>query len=296
MHIYRWPSPAFSAPVSLAIGNFDGVHRGHQQLLARLNADRAAGYQPLLLSFFPHPRALITGKNPGQISGLRDRARWLQHYGLEHWLLISFTHKFRQLPPQRFIDDYLKPLGVRRLHLGSDFRFGRHGQGDLALLRSQDFCEVCELPPVQWQSQRISSSAIRAALERSDLATAAALLGHPFTYTGRVVPGFQRGRQMQVPTANLAVPAALALADGVYVVKMADCWAVANLGWNPTFNGRQRKLEAHFFAAVGDLYGKIISLEIKHFLRPERRFPDAAALRAQIVQDIDLAKKYIEEL
>lgn len=296
MQIYRWPPPAFSAPVSLAIGNFDGVHRGHQQLLARLNADRAAGFQPLLLSFFPHPRAVISGREPGQISGLRDRARWLSHYGLEHWLLISFTNNFRQLAPQQFIDDYLRPLGVRRLHLGADFRFGRHGQGDLNLLRRQDFCEVQELATVQWQGQRISSSAIRTALAGGQLATAEALLGHPFTYTGRVVPGFQRGRQLQVPTANLAVPAALALANGVYVVKMGECWAVANLGTNPTFNGRQRKLEAHFFAEVGDLYGRIIALEIKHFLRPERRFPDAAALRAQIMQDIDLAKKYIEEL
>ncbi len=295
MKIHRWP-PQLPGPVSLAIGNFDGVHRGHQQLLARLQADRAAGYTPLLLSFYPHPKTLTQNLNPPLISNLRDRARWLAHFGLDHWLLLAFNRALMQLRPSQFIAQYLQPLGVERLHVGEDFRFGYRGAGSVETLRRQKFLRVEALPPVcADDGTRISSSDIRAALAAHDFPRVEALLGHEFTLSGHVRHGFQRGRQLNAPTANLAVPDNWALANGVYIVRMGEVWGVANVGTAPTFGGGRRLLEAHFLRPVGNLYGQVISLSLKHFLRPEKRFTSSDALRLQIQTDIEITQNYLKE-
>ena len=293
MQIHRWQRQlALPQPVALTIGNFDGVHRGHQAVL------------PVLLSFFPHPKALVAGESPSLLTPLRDRAHWLAEAGLPHWLLLSFTRALMVKPPEDFVREYLLPLRLRFLLVGDDFRFGYRGQGDFALL--QRLAEVYgfrvqALETVRADGARISSSRIRAALAAHDLAQARDLLGHDLTFTGKVRHGDGRGRTLQTPTANLHLPAAWCLPDGVYVVQVAAPqpgawhWGVANVGTTPTFGGMRRKLEVHVFDQNAALYGQTLRVHIRHYLRDVRRFADAAALQAQIRDDIARAHAFINQ-
>ena len=306
MQIHRWQRQlALPQPVALTIGNFDGVHRGHQAILQRPNEVATAEHlAPVLLSFFPHPKALVRGTPPPLLTPLRDRAHWLAAADLPHWLLLSFTRALMQKPPEDFIRDYLLPLRLRFLLVGDDFRFGYRGQGDFALL--QRFADahgfrVQSLATVSAGGERISSSRIRAALAAHDLNTARELLGHDLSFTGKVRHGDGRGRVLQTPTANLHLPANWCLPDGVYVVQVAApqraalSWGVANVGTTPTFGGVQRKLEVHLFAQDAALYGQTLLVHIRHYLRDVQRFADAAALSAQIRDDIARAHAFINQ-
>ena len=306
MQIHRWQRQlALPQPVALTIGNFDGVHRGHQAILQTLLAQAARdNLAPVLLSFFPHPKALVAGEPPSLLTPLRDRAHWLAEAGLPHWLLLSFTHALMRKAPEDFVRDYLLPLRLRFLLVGDDFRFGYRGQGDFALL--QRFADaygfrVQALETVRADGGRISSSRIRAALAAHDLAQARDLLGHDLTFTGKVRHGDGRGRVLQTPTANLHLPAAWCLPDGVYVVQVAvpqpGAWhlGVANVGTTPTFGGIRRKLEVHLFNQSAALYGQTLRVHIRHYLREVRRFADAAALQAQIRDDIARAHAFINQ-
>ena len=306
MQIHRWQRRlALPQPVALTIGNFDGVHRGHQAILQTLLAQAAQdNLAPVLLSFFPHPKALVAGEPPSLLTPLRDRAHWLAEAGLPHWLLLSFTHALMRKAPEDFVRDYLLPLRLRFLLVGDDFRFGYRGQGDFALL--QRFADaygfrVQALETVRADGGRISSSRIRAALAAHDLAQARDLLGHDLTFTGKVRHGDGRGRTLQTPTANLHLPAAWCLPDGVYVVQVAPPqpgawhWGVANVGTTPTFGGIRRKLEVHVFDQNAALYGQTLRVHIRHYLRDVRRFADAAALQAQIRDDIARAHAFINQ-
>ena len=306
MQIHRWQRRlALPQPVALTIGNFDGVHRGHQAILQTLLTEAArADLAPVLLSFFPHPKALVSGESPSLLTPLRDRAHWLAEAGLPHWLLLSFTRALMVKPPEDFVREYLLPLRLRFLLVGDDFRFGYRGQGDFALL--QHLAEVHgfrvqALETVRADGARISSSRIRAALAAHDLAQARELLGHDLTFTGKVHHGDGRGRALQTPTANLHLPAAWCLPDGVYVVQVAAPqpgawhWGVANVGTTPTFGGIRRKLEVHVFEQNAALYGQTLRVHIRHYLRDVRRFADAAALQAQIRDDIARAHAFINQ-
>lgn len=306
MQIHRWQRRlALPQPVALTIGNFDGVHRGHQAILQTLLAQAARdNLAPVLLSFFPHPKALVAGEPPSLLTPLRDRAHWLAEAGLPHWLLLSFTRALMVKPPEDFVREYLLPLRLRFLLVGDDFRFGYRGQGDFALL--QRLAEVHgfrvqSLATVRADGARISSSRIRVALAAHDLAQARDLLGHDLTFTGKVRHGDGRGRTLQTPTANLHLPAAWCLPDGVYVVQVAAPqpgawhWGVANVGTTPTFGGMQRKLEVHVFDQNAALYGQTLRVHIRHYLRDVRRFADAAALQAQIRDDIARAHAFINQ-
>jgi len=306
MQIHRWQRQlALPQPVALTIGNFDGVHRGHHAILQTLLAEAAReDLAPVLLSFFPHPKALVSGESPSLLTPLRDRAHWLAEAGLPHWLLLSFTRALMVKPPEDFVREYLLPLRLRFLLVGDDFRFGYRGQGDFALL--QRLAEVYgfrvqALETVRADGARISSSRIRAALAAHDLDTARELLGHNLTFTGKVHHGDGRGRVLQTPTANLHLPAAWCLPDGVYVVQVAAPqpgawhWGVANVGTTPTFGGIRRKLEVHVFDQNAALYGQTLRVHIRHYLRDVRRFADAAALQAQIRDDIARAHAFINQ-
>ena len=306
MQIHRWQRRlALPQPVALTIGNFDGVHRGHQAILQTLLAEAArADLAPVLLSFFPHPKALVSGESPSLLTPLRDRAHWLAEAGLPHWLLLSFTRALMVKPPEDFVREYLLPLRLRFLLVGDDFRFGYRGQGDFALLQRLAGVygfRVQALETVRADGARISSSRIRAALAAHDLAQARDLLGHDLTFSGKVRHGDGRGRTLQTPTANLHLPAAWCLPDGVYVVQVAAPqpgawhWGVANVGTTPTFGGIRRKLEVHVFDQNAALYGQTLRVHIRHYLRDVRRFADAAALQAQIRDDIARAHSFINQ-
>ena len=287
MLIHRWQRhPALPHPVALAIGNFDGVHRGHQAILRTLAAEAAAdNLSTALLSFFPHPKSLVSGEPPALLTPLRDRA-------------------LMRKEPEDFIREYLLPLRLRFLLVGDDFRFGFRGRGDFALLTrfaTQAGFRVQALPTVQANGARISSSRIRAALAAHDIAHARDLLGHDVTFSGKVRHGAGRGHALSTPTANVHLPANWCLPDGVYVVQVAIApddalhWGVANVGTTPTFGGRQRKLEVHLLDHSAALYGATLRVHIRHFLRSTRRFADAAALQAQIRQDIADTRFFIQQ-
>ena len=306
MLIHRWQRhPALPQPVALAIGNFDGVHRGHQAILHTLAAEAAVdNLATVLLSFFPHPKALVSGEPPALLTPLRDRAYWLAQCGLEHWLLLSFTHALMRREAEDFVRDYLLPLRLRFLLVGDDFRFGFRGRGDVALLSrfaAQAGFRVQTLPTVLADGARVSSSRIRAALAAHDIAHARDLLGHDLTFTGKVRHGAGRGHALSTPTANLHLPANWCLPDGVYVVQVAVApddalhWGVANIGTTPTFGGSRRKLEVHLLDRSAALYGATLRVHIRHFLRDTRRFADAAALQAQIRADIAVTRFFIQQ-
>lgn len=310
MQIHRWQSGwSPSQAVALTIGNFDGVHLGHQAMLYQLQqAALARDLDSMLMSFFPHPKMVLQQARFTTITTLPDRAFWLDYYRLQHWLLLAFTPSLRKVSAREFVLDYLlKRLNVRYFLVGDDFRFGYKGLGDIELLQkmAQAFgFEVQAHESVRYadNGQRVSSSIIRQALFDHDLALAQAYLGHALTFTGRVRHGDKRGRALGAPTLNLHVPENWCLPDGVYVVKVnilaqnESVWGVANVGKTLTFAGKHRKLEVFLFGGRYHLYEQRLQVEIKHFIRKMRQFDTQEALQAQIQQDIIDARAVIARL
>lgn len=308
MEVRRWSSDAvWPENIGLIIGNFDGVHRGHQEMLTMLlNACTQRGLLPVAMSFYPHPRSVILKQEPGVVSPIRDRAFWLSYYGLKSWILMPFTASFMRLAPEGFVRDYLsQALHVRYLLVGDDFRFGYRGAGNYELLENMASASGYELARIETVSskdaQRISSSRIRDCLFAHHIERARELLGHDLTLTSRVRSGAGRGRKLDARTANIHVPEKWCLPDGVYVVQLRVCaqhsqwmWGVANLGTNPTFNGTRRKLEVHVMTdACPNLYGEQVQVSMRQFLRGEIRFANAEALKQQIQHDITAARDFI---
>ncbi|MDO4776113.1 MAG: riboflavin biosynthesis protein RibF [Cardiobacteriaceae bacterium] len=305
MHIHRWQRRLnIDRPLALTIGNFDGVHRGHQRLLAVLREYGAAhGCDSALMSFFPHPRSIVQGRPPALLSTLRDRACWLRHFGLDHWILLSFTRRVRELSPEAFLREYLARFPIKYLLVGDDFRFGYRGAGNFEWLAEQapryGFTVDAISSVCSGEDERISSSLIRKALDEHDLARAEMLLGHPLTLTGRVRRGYGRGgSHLARPTANIHLPGHWCLPDGVYVVKIAALsagaavhWGVANIGAAPTFGVARRRLEVHVLDAAPVLYDQFVQVSVSAYLRDIRTFADAGALRQQIEEDIAQARR-----
>lgn len=279
----------------LTIGNFDGVHLGHQALIARARMLADAQRLPLaLMTFEPIPREFFARDHrPGRISELRDRVRLLEEQGVKRLLLQAFNRRFSSLSAEAFIEHVLvQQLGVRAVIIGDDFRFGAQRGGDFGLLQSMGmrFGYTAEsLPSVLVNGVRCSSSAVRTALMQPDLAQAATLLGRPYSISGRVRRGLQLGRKLDMPTANIRLRRAPALRMGVYAVRVRMAgrrWSgVASLGVRPTLDLSECLLETHFFQSPGDIYGQILEVEFVQFLREERKFASLEALAAQMQAD-----------
>lgn len=306
MNIHHWHRGfRLEGESGCVVGNFDGVHLGHQQMLACLR--EVCGVRelnPVAVSFYPHPRGVVSGQSPALLSVLRDRAFWLAEYGVRDWVLIPFSRSFMQTAPAVFVQRYLvDSLNTRFVLVGEDFRFGFRGAGTvdtLSALGAQCGVVAEAMPTVcSVDGERISSSRIRRALVEHDLAAAVRLLGHSITFTGRVRHGEGRGRVLNARTANLHVPHQWCLPDGVYVVKLrtffpdVETWGVANLGNAPTFDISRRRLEVHAFADLGDIYGQCVQVSFYQWLRGVVKFPDAAALQQQIQLDIQSTRAFI---
>jgi riboflavin kinase / FMN adenylyltransferase len=280
----------------LTIGNFDGVHRGHQALLQRLRAEgRERGLPVVVMIFEPQPLELFATDNaPARLTRLRDKVRYLAENGVDYLLCVRFDHRFAALTAQEFISDLLvKRLGVQYLAVGDDFRFGAGREGDFLLLQkagaeygfdvtsTQTFCEG---------GLRISSTAVRQALADDDLELAQTLLGHPFSISGRVVHGDELGRTIGFPTANLPLRRQVSPVKGVYAVEVAGLGdkllpGVANIGTRPTVAGVRQQLEVHLLDVVMDLYGRHIDVILRKKIRNEQRFASLDELKAQIARD-----------
>lgn len=281
------------------IGNFDGVHRGHQAVLARLR-QLAAGLAapPVLITFEPHPLEFLRPElAPPRLTGLRDKLAALAEEGLARVLCLRFDHRLAEMEPEDFVRDLLLTrLGVRQLLVGDDFRFGRQRRGDFAMLAGQPALGVERLPTVAVGGERVSSTRVRTALAAGDLGLAEELLGRPFAISGRVVRGDAIGRTLGYPTANLAFRRHKPPLAGIFVVEVAGLggWrpAVASVGTRPTVNGRSTLLEVHLLDFQDDLYGRHLTVRFLKRLRSEERFPSLDALRAQMARDEQAARNF----
>jgi riboflavin kinase/FMN adenylyltransferase len=300
--VTRGFAPRIDRPVALTIGNFDGVHIGHQAMLARLvDAARARECGASVLTFEPHPRELFApAAAPARLTSLREKLELLGAYGVGHVHVQRFSRAFATLSPDDFLDRILvRALGVRWLLVGDDFRFGAQRAGDLALLRrfagARGF-EVETMPSVLLEGTRISSSAVRAALARGDLAHARKLLGRAYSISGRVVHGDKLGRALGFATANVQLKHNRPPLAGIFAVRVRGvterrCQGVASLGVRPTVKADGRPtLEVHLFDYSGDLYRRHLHVEFIEKIRDEEAYPDLATLKAQIARDCDAAR------
>lgn len=307
MHLFRhWQDCSRAHPAWAAtIGNFDGMHRGHQAVLAALREQaRARGLPALAILFEPQPLEFLRPQDaPARLTGISAKLRRLREFGLEGALCIRFNAAFAALGARAFVEQVLVDgARLKYLMIGDDFRFGRGREGDFALLQragAEWGFEVRQMDTHLHDEERISSTRIRAALAAGDLETAAALLGRPHGIEGRVMHGDKRGRLLGFPTANLALRVRALPMTGVFVVRaglhgQAARWhGVANLGLRPTVGGSTPRLEVHLFDFAGDLYGRRLEVEFLHRLRAERRFESLEALQQQIAADAAAARAWL---
>ena len=292
----------------LTIGSFDGVHRGHQEIVRNMTAGaRAVGSPAVVLTFHPHPAVVLGKRNgPMYLTTPEERAELLGKMGVDVVISHPFTLAISRMTAVEFMQIVCDHLGLRNLWVGHDFALGRGREGDVPALRrlGEKFgYEVTALPPVEIDGQVISSSLIRSLITRGDVKEAARLLGRPHRIRGRVEPGDGRGRTIGIPTANLAIWEGLVLpAAGVYTARAkigaldGETWgAVVNIGFRPTFQTGDpvMRVEAHLLDFQDDLYGKLVQLEFLARLRDEQRFPNVDALVSQIQADIQQARKIL---
>lgn len=283
------------------IGNFDGVHRGHQHMIAAVRAAAVRlGLPAAVITFEPTPREFFEGEAaPARLTRLREKLEALASYGVNRVLVLRFDRRVQALGATEFVERLLVDgLGVRHMVVGHDFHFARRREGNLALLqeagRRHGFT-VEEVGRYMVEGERVSSSLVREALGGGDLERARQLLGRPYRMAGRVRRGAQLGRRLGFPTANLALHRKVVPLWGVFAVRvsgagLADHPAVVSLGTRPTINGTEPLLEVHVFDFDGDLYGRYLDVDFIRRLRDERRFPTIDALVEQMHRDAAAAR------
>ncbi len=287
----------------IALGFFDGVHLGHGQLLLWCcqEAERL-GVQAAAVTFDRHPASALSGKSIPLLSDPEERKRIMaEQYGIDQLITIPFDREMMTMPWENFLRDVLvNELGAVSLVCGHDYRFGSGGIGNAQRLKAGAGalgidCHV--IPAYQLHGVTVSSTHIRSLIQAGDMEGAGEFLGHPYTLTGRVVPGRGLGRTMGVPTANLELsPNRLLPPHGVYATRaltsQGDYLAVTNVGSRPTVGGHHVTIEPWLLDYAGDLYGQTVTLELHKFLRPEKKFQDLEALREEILRNANQTKAY----
>ncbi|WP_256677869.1 bifunctional riboflavin kinase/FAD synthetase [Pseudomonas sp. SJZ079] len=285
------------------MGNFDGVHRGHQAIMARLR-ERAGelGVPSCVVIFEPQPREFFSPQTaPARLTRLRDKLALLSAEGVDRVLCLAFTRRFRELSAAEFVQKVLiDGLAVRHLEVGDDFRFGCDRAGDFAFLSqagAREGFSVEAAKTVVLDGVRVSSTRVREALASGDFALAEHLLGRPFQIAGRVLHGQKLGRQLDAPTANVQLKRCHVPLTGVYLVSTeidGRVWpGVANIGVRPTVAGDgSAHLEVHLLDFAGDLYGRRLTVAFHHKLRDEQRFASLEALKTAIAADIAAARAH----
>ncbi|AAZ97809.1 riboflavin kinase [Thiobacillus denitrificans ATCC 25259] len=291
---------------AVTIGNFDGLHLGHQAMLARLQAvARARGLSSCVLSFEPHPREFFAPEQaPARLSSLREKAECLQRLGVDRFHVFRFDRPFSSLSAEAFIEQVLgHTLQARYVLVGDDFRYGAKRAGDFALLQQAGAhlgFDAEHLPTVEIAGERASSTAVRQALAAGELHHAGCLLGRPYSISGRVVHGDKLGRAIGFPTANIQLRHNRPPLMGIYAVELcglngAPLQGVASLGRRPTVKGADAVpvLEVHLFDFDADIYGRRVRVDFLHKLRDEERYPDLDSLVAQIRRDVEDARQFL---
>jgi riboflavin kinase/FMN adenylyltransferase len=280
--VARRPDELVPAERAVAIGSFDGVHRGHERVL---EAAREAGTPATVVTFWPHPR-LVLGNKVELLSTLDRRLELLEAQGMDEALVVEFTPVLAQREPEEFAETLLRQIGALTIAIGESFRFGRGAAGDASLLERLGF-DVRVVPTLEG----VSSTRIRALLRDGDVVGAARLLGRPAEVEGTVVLGDQRGGTLGYPTANLAVPPDLLVpANGIYAGAALGHRAAISIGVNPHYGGDERRIEPYLLDFEGDLYGRRLVVELWERLRDERSFPSEADLVDQIARDVERAR------
>jgi riboflavin kinase/FMN adenylyltransferase len=309
MRIFRgFHHPGIAPACALTIGNLDGVHRGHQAMLALLTSEaRHRGVPSCVMTFEPHPRDFFAAKAgkpelaPARIANLRDKLAELERCGIDQVVVLRFDERLAALSPQAFIDDVLvQGLGARYVLVGDDFRFGAKRAGDYAMLDAaggEHGFDVARMMSYEVHGLRVSSSAVREALAAGDMARATALLGRPYCISGHVQHGAKLGRELGFRTLNIRFSHDKPAAQGIFVVRVhgltsAPLAGVASLGVRPTVDDSGRVLlETHCFDWPASLgpdggYGRVVRVELLHKLHDERRYASLDALRDGIGLDV----------
>jgi riboflavin kinase / FMN adenylyltransferase len=291
-------------PTCVALGNFDGVHRGHRQVIQPV----CGTIVPTVLTFHPHPQEFFSGQRRLLLTPLTEKIHYLGELGVEQLVLLPFDQALASLTPQDFVEKILvQALQAQQISVGQDFRFGQRRSGtthDLQTIAAHYQIPVSVTPLHHCQEERISSSAIRLALEQGAIDRANQLLGRPYVLLGQVVQGQQLGRTIGFPTANLQLPPEKFLPrQGVYSIwvsleglnsssfdQQELLPGVMNIGVRPTVDGLRQTIEVHLLDWSGDLYEQTIAVYLDSFLRPEQKFASLDDLKSQIQQDSDRAR------
>ena len=283
MNVVSLPEEVERVPRAVAIGSFDGVHRGHRSVLA---ATRGTGLAPTVITFDPHPRVAL-GNRVDLLTTLERRLELIEEAGIETTLVAPFTPEFQRMTPEAFAEHYLRMIGTEAVLAGEDFRFGVRRSGDFALLERLGFQVL-----VPSTVEAVSSTAIRAAVAEGDVVSAAGMLGRPFELDGVVVAGDQRGGTLGYPTANLLMEPGLACPRyGIYAGSARGHRAAVSIGTNPHYGGTERRIEPYLLDFEGDLYDQRLVVEVWERLREEEVFESEEALVAQIASDVEATRE-----
>ncbi len=292
-----------TTPKAIAIGSFDGVHLGHQAIIAELKKiSQKHGRDPYILFFEPLPKEFFMKENaPLRIYDFRNKVLNIKKTGLDYLICHQFNQVFANIDANDFVNLLTKKLNVKHIIVGDDFKFGKARKGDYELLKKlsikNDFT-VDKISTLSLDNHRVSSTDIRKAFANHDLETVEELLGQPYQINERVIHGKQNGRKIGFHTANLKLLKSSVL-KGVFLTKThigeKRYYGVTNAGSRPTVDDKNNLLETHLFDFSDDIYGKHITVEIIKFIRPEKKFTSFDELKEQIAKDIKIAKKMIEE-
>jgi len=288
------------------IGNFDGLHLGHQQILQTLQEEANRGDLKKLIIFTePHAEEFFSvadgleSSKPPRIFPWQEKVRKMKEFGVEFAFFLKFNNQLRTMTPQDFLNKILIRLNIKKLVIGDDFRFGANREGDLDLLKKwgvKNSIEISSTKTIKLEEKRVSSSRIREALINDDFLLAENLLGRPFSYSGKIVYGQQLGAKLGIPTANLWLPKDRLPISGVYIVKVGlegeSLSGIANMGIRPTVGGELPVLEVHILNFSRKIYGKRMTVEFIRKVREEKKFENIEALKNQILKDISTAEKY----
>ncbi len=298
MQVFRHFPLNSNAPIGLTIGNFDGVHIGHQALIKKLIAEsKKRNLTPSVMTFEPHPKEFFISENaPSRLTTLREKLEFFLDYGIEKVFVCAFNQKFSNISSEAFMGQILKEqLKVQLLIVGDDFRFGSKRQAGIEDLKKNAF-ELFEIPEIDLNGKRVSSTRIREGLKEGRIQEVNQFLGRPYTISGKVVEGDKRGRQMGFPTANIHMKHLRPALTGVYAVKLGNRNGVANLGVRPTIAGTPKLLlEVHLLNFNEDIYGQHVQVTFLEKIRGEMKFENIDVLIEQIKKDVAHATRYFEK-
>jgi riboflavin kinase/FMN adenylyltransferase len=300
--------PPDFGPCAITIGNFDGVHKGHRQIMQRVRAiAREHGWKSAVLTFDPHPSKLVApARAPRLLTTPDERARLMLEQGIDEVLILPFTVEIAKLTPEEFVREILADkLNARAVLVGDNFRFGHRAAGDAETMEELGgkYSFSTEIVgAISWRGRVISSSEIRRLIEAGSVSLACRLLGRPYALQGRVVHGEGRGSKETVPTLNLDTQAEVLPKTGVYVTRTREPngtrnWpSITNIGYRPTFNGHGLSIETYLLSSLEGAPPEEISVEFLRWVREERKFENAEALKAQIFRDVGRAQAYFRRV